>query len=119
MKDFLELIEQNEELKKRVEELDGKPEAEVAEYIALAAEYGVTLTEADFKQAQTAELSEDELDTVAGGKFCACVGGGGGTGDDASQTKTCACVMGGGGQRQNGEGRCACIIYGEGYDTVC
>lgn len=116
MKEFLELIEKDEKLKQKVAEMDANADAKVSDYIALAAEYGVVITEADFKQVKAAELSEDELDAVAGGKFCGCVGGGGGTGEDSTHTKTCACILGGGGQMQDGATRCWCALYGEGYD---
>lgn len=116
MKKFLELIEQNEALKQRVTELDANTETKVLDYIALAAEYGVQLTEADFQQTDAGELSDDELDAVAGGKTCVCVAGGGGTGEDATGTKTCACVMIGNGDMQSGERRCVCALGGGGQD---
>ena len=107
MKKFLELISSNEEL---VAKLNNASKDEV---IALAKEQGVTLTEADF-EAQSAEISDDELDAVAGGKKCTCIMGGGGTGEDKNGTKTCACVGGGYGQMQNGDSRCYCAVGGWG-----
>lgn len=47
------------------------------ELIALAKELGIALTEADFEKPD-GELNDDELDTVAGGKVCVFVVGGGG-----------------------------------------
>lgn len=116
MREFLELMERNEELKNKVAQMDADIHTQVSDYIALAAEYGVELTEADFQPASAGELSEDELDAVAGGKTCACVMGGGGTGEDVTNTKTCACVMGGGGQMQDGAARCHCVLVGTGAD---
>ncbi len=63
-KEFLELLEKNAELKEKIIALGENPA--VADVIALAKKYGVTLTEADFAEEQ-GELSEDELDAVAGG----------------------------------------------------
>lgn len=51
--------------------------------IVLAREQGVTLTEADF--AQNYELSDDELDTVAGG------------GEYSDGSIRCVCMIGGDG----------------------
>ncbi len=116
MKEFLELMEQNGELKKQVERLDAQKDSQPSDYIDLAAEYGLKLSETDFHPAGAGELSEDELDAVAGGKYCGCLAGGGGTGEDETQTKTCACIMGGAGQMQDNANRCWCAIYGQGYD---
>ena len=63
-KEFLELLEKNAELKEKIIALGENPAA--ADVIALAKKYGVTLTEADFAGTEE-ELSEDELDAVAGG----------------------------------------------------
>lgn len=118
MKEFLELLEEDEGLKQKVANLDAKIDSQVSDYIALAAEYGVDLTEADFQPMDAGELSEDELDTVAGGKACVCPLAGGGTGDDETKTKTCACVMGGGGEMQDGSARCWCVLAGSGQDET-
>ncbi len=70
------------------------------------------------------ELSEDELDAVAGGGSCWCAMGGGGTGDGVEPNtgideKTCACVLGGGGEYVDADGdkkcRCWCVISGDGH----
>ncbi len=68
MKNFLEAIEKNEELKAKVGELNEK-RASAADFSALAREYGFDLTEEDFSGIgqDEGELSEDELDAVAGG----------------------------------------------------
>ena len=62
LKKFLEEASKNEELKARLAALTDKETA-----IELAKEYGFTLTAEDFKPADGAELSLDELDSVAGG----------------------------------------------------
>ncbi len=69
MKKFLELISKDENLKKKMAELE-KMESDKAirEIIALAKEHGIELSEADFVKAESDdELSDDELDAVAGG----------------------------------------------------
>lgn len=82
--------------------------------IAIAKEMGFELTAADFEK-EPAELSDDELDSVAGGTAvtCSCALGGGGAGDD--NDKTCACVALGLGFCDDGDERCFCPIAGMGY----
>ena len=58
--------------------------------IEILKEYGVVLTAEDFK-APEGELSDDELNAVAGGGGCGCAAIGGGGGDDL----TCVCIAGG------------------------
>ena len=70
------------------------------------------LAEADF--AQTAEISDEELDAVAGGGECGCFLGGGGKGGGQWDAKTCVCVTGGGGQTGDSKCRCACTVAGWG-----
>ena len=77
LKKFLEEASKNEELKARLAALTDK-ETAAEKVIELAKEYGFTLTAEDFQPADGAELSLDELDSVAGGMFCTIVGGGGG-----------------------------------------
>ena len=77
LKKFLEEASKNEELKAKLEALTDK-EAAVDKAIELAKEYGFTLTAEDFQPADGAELSLDELDSVAGGMMCFMIGGGGG-----------------------------------------
>ena len=110
MKKFLETVSQREDLLAKINDM-GKEEL-----LALAKELNVELTEADLvKPAQ--ELSDDELDTVAGGSdvSCACAMGGGGTKD--TNDKTCACVLAGVGYDKGGRERCLCGFAGYGYDT--
>ncbi|MCC8152391.1 MAG: Nif11-like leader peptide family RiPP precursor [Lachnospiraceae bacterium] len=117
MKEFLEAVEKNEELKAKVDALSNKPDAVPADFIALAKEYGFTLTEADFAEGKTeGEITEDELEAVAGGGACACTLGGGGNPSDTTQT--CYCVFAGAGYRKTGgeglDARCVCPLVGGG-----
>ena len=61
---IIDILEQNEELKKYY--YDNPPKTN-EEFIAAAKELGVELTEDDLKFAAT-ELSEEELEQIAGGK---------------------------------------------------
>ncbi len=107
MKKFLEMVSRSEELAK---EINGMRKHEI---IAAAQELGMELNDTDFEQAT--ELSDNELDAVAGGGVCACVFGGGGAEDKSD--KTCACVLGGGGEDRNGWVRCVCIVGVNGRDN--
>lgn len=84
--------------------------------IAIAAEKGFTLTAADLEPSKAAngEISDAEMDAVAGGKDCYCVLGGGGTGTGSQ--KTCACVADGFGFMKCDDMRCACFGFGVGGD---
>lgn len=110
LKKFLEEVSLNKELAEKI-----GSEKDVNAIIAIAKEMGYTLTEADF--AKNYELSDDDLDSVAGGGdvSCACAMGGGGTKD--SNDKTCACVLAGAGYSNSGRERCVCGFAGYGYDT--
>ena len=82
--------------------------------IEILKEYGVSFTAEDFK-APEGELSDDELNAVAGGGGCGCAAIGGGGGDDL----TCVCIAGGTGYvRGCGgfslEGGCFCALAGAG-----
>lgn len=71
LKGFLELMEQNSELKSRYEELSKTENARIAHIIALAGEYGIELTYADLQPRQSdGKLSDDELEAVNGGGIC-------------------------------------------------
>jgi len=74
LKTFLEEASKNEELKAKLAALTDKNTA-VAKTVELAKEYGFALTAEDFQPADGAELSLDELDSVAGG-WCLFAGGG-------------------------------------------
>ena len=110
MKKFLEAVSKDEALCEKVSAADKD------ELIAIAKELGIALVDADFEK-PAEELSDDELDAVAGGGdvSCACAMGGGGTKD--SNDKTCACVLAGAGYSKSGRERCLCGFAGYGYDT--
>ncbi len=111
LKKFLEKVSEDKALAEKV-----NANNDPAALIALSKELGVELTEADLKK-PVEELSDDELDTVAGGGdvSCACAMGGGGTKD--TNDKTCACVLAGVGYSRHGSERCLCGFAGYGYDT--
>ena len=82
--------------------------------IEILKEYGVSLTAEDFK-APEGELSDDELNAVAGGGGCGCGVAGGGGGDEI----ICVCVAGGtgfviGSGGLNEQGGCVCVAAGAG-----
>lgn len=62
---FLKEAEENEELKAKLKELTGEETPE--QLFKLAEEYGFTLTKADFAPADVREVSDSELEAVAGG----------------------------------------------------
>lgn len=96
LKQLLDEAGKNEELKAKLEAITDKDIA-VEKAVQLAKEYGIDLTAEDFKPADSEELSDDELDAVAGGKSCIILGIGGG----------CGCIAAGGGT----EG-CGCFLFG-------
>lgn len=107
---FLEKVSHDEELSRKIGTIE-----DVNELIAIAKDMGITLTADDFRK-PAEELSDDELDAVAGGNVnCVCAMGGGGSKD--KNDKTCACVLAGGGFDKKGRERCACGFAGYGYDT--
>lgn len=111
LKKFLETVSANNELAQKIGSMTKE------NLIALAKELGLELTEADFQQPY-GELSDDELDVVAGGyKFCHCDMGGGGKKD--SQGKACACVIYGQGDARDGRPRCLCPFLGNGDSPEC
>ena len=72
LNEFIKKAESDEELTKKLETL-GHNNAQLDEYIKLAAEYGFTITEDDIKELNkskdhsTVELNEEDLDNVTGG----------------------------------------------------
>ena len=65
LKNILKAAEENEELKAKLQGLTGE---ETPEQLAeLAKEYGFTLTKEDFESEDGQELSDSELEAVAGG----------------------------------------------------
>ena len=111
MKAFLEVLSKEDSGKNgKIHEMDE------ASLIALAAEKGITLTEADFRPAEDeGEVSLDEADAVAGGKMCKCVVGGGGKRTKDNADGSCGCVAIGSGVDTCGNERCMCVGYGHGY----
>lgn len=106
MKAFLNKVSVDKALAEEASKLDQ------AGLIAFARELGLELMEADFSAAAN-ELSEDELDTVAGGKVCACVVGGGGEG--GGEDNVCVCPLYGvGADEDKYYDRCVCIVGGGG-----
>jgi len=75
MKKAIKAVEADEELKAKIEALEGADDA-VAQAIAIMAEHGCTLTEEDFavltdedfQETGNVALSLDDLDAAAGGK---------------------------------------------------
>ena len=113
-KRFFEEISDDKEF---MEKLAKAPDKEAV--IVLAKEKGFTLTEEDFEAyAGIQEVSDDELEAVAGGYECYCVAGGGGKADDKKGETACACVMVGFGLRA-GNGRCSCLAAGYGSTAEC
>lgn len=90
-------------------------DASVAELKKLASEQGMLLTDDDLAPVETtSELSDDELEAVAGGGTCACTGLGGGRKDKGSDEKPCGCVAAGFGKDEYGKLRCTCVAMGLG-----
>lgn len=117
MEKLLKILSENEELGKKFTQL------KEADLIAAAKELGIELTEADFA-APDGEVSESELESIAGGSSCKCYMAGGGTktsGEDAA----CGCWAYGQGNTASNSPcvdfrdviRCQCIHSGEG-DTL-
>ena len=128
-KKFLELISSNKELETKalacndLEEEKGK-----LALIELAKENGIELTDADFeKKAAPAsgELSDDELDAVAGGAngenggcVCVVIGAGGGVDDFNGKIFGCYCgAYGQGGDGNLKDANCRCVFGGGGADN--
>ncbi len=108
MKIFLKLAADDAELTARLNDMDKDA------IIAAAQQRGIALTEADFAADKSAELSEDELNEVAGGGKRACVMGGGGK--EGENCKPCARWLGGNSDFSDGVGRCSCSGAGGGAD---
>ena len=126
-KKWLELVSTDPELQQKTKELQTETiDQQKVKVTELAQAHGITLTEEDFAVPQDGELSDDELDAVAGGGGCGCPVIGGGAGSD-ERTEThygCACIVGGGGRIEkcmNGDdvsgANCICQIIGGGTDV--
>ncbi len=70
MKAFLDALKSNEEIGKKFNEISEKEKAgqkdSTDNVLALAREYGISLTKEDFESAKQ-ELSDEELENVSGG----------------------------------------------------
>ena len=115
MKKFLEAVSQDPALGAKVSAADQDA------LIAIAKEIAIELTDADFAP-PSGEMSDDELENVAGGGECYCAMGGGGTREGAhgyaeqywGGLDVCACVLAGFGYYGNGKERCGCAFAGGG-----
>lgn len=118
LKKFLEYASKNDDTAQKMEALadETDKDALVRQTIEIAKDAGFSLSAEDFEENAGGELSEDELASVAGGKYCYCFIGGGGEASEPDN-KTCACVSYGYG-KYDGEKktRCFCILTGEGID---
>ena len=125
MKKWLEFASQNEEVKSELtkwSQQDRTKEEAKKKAIEVAGRNGFTLTEEDFASAESEELSDDELDAVAGGGGCGCPAVGYGKGNDTEEkhvTYSCFCFIGGGGVTDDGDDRpkCMCPAIGGGADS--
>ena len=72
MKEFLKEVENNAELKARLSALPDE-EASKEKVVEIAKEYGFTLTAEDCEVGKAENISDDELEAVAGGS---CIFGG-------------------------------------------
>ena len=108
------VLQEHPELGDKLKAIATDSQTEMQEkMIELLKEYGVILTAEDFK-APVGELSDDELNAVAGGGGCGCAVGGGGGGDEL----VCVCVLGGSGSIPGcydpSQGGCICAVAGAG-----
>lgn len=118
MKKLLEALSKDAEQGKKAREMKKE------ELIVLARALGVELTAADFETPE-GEMSDKELAAVAGGGYCFCAVGGGGT--EGGNDGVCACVAYGQGDvSDNASGdlasyagcvRCMCIGMGDGQEA--
>ena len=119
MKKWMELVSQNEVLQKKLQNMaDDTKDGSIAKMIGIAKENGITLTAEDFEAPQCEELSDDELDAVAGGGGCGCPVFGIGKGPG---NYWCRCFIGGSGGITKSDGtylNCFCPAVGGGRDVV-
>ena len=108
------VLQEHPELGDKLKAIATDSQTEVQEkMIEILKEYDVSLTVEDFKTPE-GELSDDELNAVAGGGGCGCAVGGGGGGDEL----VCVCVLGGSGSIPGcydpSQGGCICAVAGAG-----
>ena len=107
------IMQEYPEINDKIKELHADSQSKMQEQmIELMKEYGVELTEEDFKE-PSEKLSDDELEAVSGGGGCGCWGGGGG------DYLICGCVLVGSGGIKGIEdlsdyGGCVCVGDGVG-----
>ncbi len=123
LKSFLEAVGKSETLQEKMKAIpkDLPREEAVQKAIAIAAEAGFQLSEADLNTGAEA-ISEEELEAVAGGSGgCGCAGAGGGSGvSEAGNKFGCGCVLYGQGDGANNQKKvCMCSIGGVGTDLGC
>ena len=120
MKNWLEVVSKDKALQEKLMKLkDEAPEHQKATVTRMAKEKGIVLTTEDFASAESEELSDDELDAVAGGGGCGCpvVGGGAGADPKTGEKFSCGCFSCGCGE-ENGKDHCFCPIIGGGTDEA-
>lgn len=112
MKKFLEVVSSKKDLAERVGQMSRE------EVLRTAEELGVALTDEDFaQQEEQGSLSDEELDCVAGGDKCGCVGlGTGQPGLGDTGLKKCECMGDGNGVFSDNVERCRCAVFGGGVD---
>ena len=121
-KKWLELVSTDPELQQKTKELQTETiDQQKAKITELAQAHGITLTEEDFAIPQGGELSDDELDAVAGGGGCGCpvIGGGKGYDGERDYDYKCGCISAGFGGKTVEEKvlmNCVCSIIGGGAD---
>lgn len=101
MKRFLEAVSGNEELQKKITDLNDK---HFNEMLSVARETGIELNKSDFIDSLKSkeELGDNELENVAGGQYtcgssdCSCVAVGSGAAD--VYQKKCFCIAAGAGE---------------------
>ena len=121
IKKWLEIVSGTKALQEKLMELQNEaPEQQKMTMARMAKEKGIVLTEEDFASAESEELSDDELDAVAGGGGCGCpfIGGGAGTDPENGEKFSCGCFSCGSGQ-ENGRHHCFCPFVGGGTDKEC
>ena len=122
VKKFMEALQADKELESALKQaLEGIESGEQkAATLKFAQEKGFDISEEDLNS-DGQEINLDELDNVAGGGFCGCVGAGAGGGTDSNDGKTygCACaIYGQGGDGSANDCNCLCITGGVGKDDT-
>lgn len=129
LKNFLEELGSNEELKAKFETIcseskenpadEAAKESLRAKTIILAGEYGIELTEKDF-DTDGEELNDEELESIFGGAgTCSCFSSGYGSGtDDWKVPFTCSCSNFGFGGNADDNNLCGCSGFGQGDSSL-